>query len=210
MSTLLKGLYAITQASKSDSRQLFSDVEAALKGGASMVQYRDKSRNNKLRRDVTEYLYALCASFSVPLIINDDVDLAKTIGAAGVHLGKDDTDLLAARKELGDQAIIGVSCYNSLRLAEEAEAAGADYIAFGSFFDSPSKPEAVKADLSLLQSWRHHKTPVCAIGGITVENATELISAGADMLAVISSLWAADDIEQQAWMFSRLFEKTKL
>lgn len=208
MSRPLKGLYAITQASDGDSQRLFDEVYAALKGGIIFLQYRDKSRDNKRRRYEAEHLQTLCGRFSVPLIINDDIGLAKTTGAAGVHLGKDDTNLPIARNELGDRAIIGVSCYNSLRLAEEAEIAGADYVAFGSFFNSPSKPEAVTANLSLLQSWRHHKTPVCAIGGITTENGSELLNAGADILAVISNLWESADIEQQARVFSELFKES--
>lgn len=207
MPRLFKGLYAITQSSNGDSQRLFDEVDAALRGGAKIIQYRDKSSDSKRRRYEAEHLQTLCDRFSVPLIINDDIGLAKTIGATGVHLGKGDASLLVARKELGDQAIIGVSCYNSLKLAEEAEIAGADYIAFGSFFNSPSKPEAVKADLSLLQNWGHHKTPACAIGGITTENGSELLNAGVDMLAVISNLWNATDIEQQARVFSNLFRE---
>jgi len=206
MLKLLKGLYAITQASNGNSQRLLNDVQGVLEGGASIVQYRDKSDDKSHKQYEAEQILSLCRDFSVPLIINDDVDLAKYIGAAGVHIGKQDAALQQTRKELGPQAIIGVSCYNSLRLAEEAEAAGADYVAFGSFFSSPTKPEAVKAELSLLHSWSHRKIPVCAIGGITLENATDLIDAGADMLAVISGLWEATDIEQEARLYSQLFK----
>ncbi len=205
MQTTLKGLYAITRDSQGDSQRLLAEVEAALRGGASIIQYRNKSGGEKQRLNEARQILKLCRHYAIPLVINDDILLAKRIGAAGVHLGRDDADLQTAREILGQKAVIGVSCYNKLELAEQAEAEGANYIAFGSFFDSPTKPAAVKAEQALLQRWKKHRIPACAIGGITPENASALIASGADMIAIISSLWETDDIEQQARTFSELF-----
>ncbi|MGH8400781.1 MAG: thiamine phosphate synthase, partial [Gammaproteobacteria bacterium] len=141
-----------------------------------------------------------------PLIVNDDIALAQSIGADGVHLGRDDAPLEQARVQLGPHALIGVSCYDSLQLATEAAHAGADYVAFGSFFASPSKPDATHASVSLLAAaHRQLSVPICAIGGITPQNGTELVTAGADILAVISGVFAAADIEQAAHRYAQLF-----
>lgn len=207
MQNLLHGLYAITDAGISPADRLAKDVQQALLGGARIIQYRDKSLDSRLRQHQAGELQKLCAEHNALLIINDDVELAAAVGAAGVHLGSDDTDLASAREQLGNNSIIGISCYNRMELAEQAVTAGADYIAFGSFFTSSIKPEAVRAEPELLQQARQLGKPVCAIGGITHENAPDLIKAGADMLAVISDVFAQKDICQAASRLAALFDK---
>jgi len=142
----------------------------------------------------------------VPLIVNDDVDLAVQIGAAGVHLGEDDGDFAIARERLGVDAIIGVSCYDSLDRAHAAAEAGADYLAFGSFFASPTKPNARRATVELLRAAKSLGPPIVAIGGITSDNASPLIDAGADFVAVISGIFAVDDVEQATRRYTTLFQ----
>ncbi len=200
----LRGLYAITRDSGGDSAALRRQVAAALRGGATLVQYRDKSGDAARRQREAADLAALCAEHGVPLIINDDVALAARVGAAGVHLGRDDPDIAEARAALGADALIGVSCYNEPARAEAALAAGADYLAFGSFYPSPTKPHAVRATPALLQRFRG-RAPLCAIGGITLDNAAPLLAAGADLLAVISALWDAPDIAARAAAFAALW-----
>jgi thiamine-phosphate pyrophosphorylase len=200
-----RGLYAITDRALLGDR-LLPAVADALAGGVVMVQYRDKSADHLRRLDEALRLQQLCRSFCVPLIINDDIDLAASVAADGVHLGSEDGQIVDARRHLGPQAIIGVSCYNQLALGEAAIAAGATYLAFGSFYASTIKPAAVNADLALLQQARQRfSAPLVAIGGITRQNARPLIAAGADMVAVISDLFAAVDIQQAAHDFSALF-----
>jgi thiamine-phosphate pyrophosphorylase len=203
----LSGLYAITDSSQ---EQLGHEVELALKGGASIIQYRDKSSDGEQRLAQCEQLLYLCRRHSACLIINDDVELACAIGADGVHLGQDDLDITSAREQLGDQAIIGISCYNSLDLAIAAQEAGADYVAFGRFFPSSTKPQAVKAEIDLLQeAKRRLQLPIVAIGGITSENGAPLIAAGADMLAVIQGLFGQQDISAAAEQLQKLFEQNE-
>ncbi len=193
---VLKGLYAITDSALIPDHQFSAKVAAALRGGARIVQYRDKRDSPALRLKLATDLVYLCREHGALSIINDDVELAAQVGADGVHIGKDDAALNHARERLGQGAIIGVSCYNRLDLALEAEKQGADYVAFGAFFPSQIKPDAVPASLEFLRNAKEKLTiPSCAIGGITTENAQALIDAGADMLAVISSVFAADDIE---------------
>ena len=202
----LSGLYAITTPSENLPQQ----VEAAIAGGARVIQYRDKSSDQPLRLEQAQQLSLICRAAKIPLIINDDVELAARVSAAGVHLGRDDIALFNARRDLGGDAIIGISCYNDLDLALQAQRQGADYIAFGSFFDSPTKPLAVRADSSLLQRAQQElQIPVVAIGGITQENGKILIEAGADMLAVISALFAQADVEQASRSFAQLFSEKK-
>ena len=208
---LLRGLYVITDPNLSPSQALRHRVERALQGGARVVQYRDKSgHTNRRRREVVDLLL-LCRSYGVPLIINDDVELAALTGADGVHLGKDDPSAMRARQRLGDNAIIGISCYNVLHTALVAVKEGADYVAFGSFFPSSTKPHAVRASLSLLVQARSQiGIPICAIGGITTQNAQSLIAAGADMLAVITHIFGHDDPKGAAQGFARLFSQDHL
>lgn len=202
----LRGLYAITDATLQRPDRLAGQVLRAIEGGAKLVQYRDKSSDASFRLQQASSLVAICRSHGVPLIINDDVALAVESGAHGVHLGKDDADLATARQQLGEQAIIGVSCYNSLTLAAQAAAGSASYIAFGRFFPSSTKPHAVQASLDLI---RHAKQqwalPVVAIGGITPDNGRQLVDAGADMLAVVQGLFAALDVRQAAAAYADLF-----
>ena len=202
----LRGLYAISDGPRDD---LLEACAAALEGGARILQYRDKTREASCRLDEARALQALCARFGVPLIVNDDVELAAAAGAAGVHLGEDDGDLASARARLGAQAIIGVSCYDSLERARHFAAAGADYLAFGAFFPSPTKPHARRATLDLLRDARAFGKPLVAIGGITIDNAPSLIEAGADGVAVISALFNAEDVRVAAQAFASLFDAAR-
>lgn len=200
------GLYALTPDGVTDTAALRALVAAALAGGAALVQYRDKQAEQATRHARAEVLLALCRAAGVPLIINDDVRLAATIGADGVHLGRDDPPLADARMVLGADALIGVSCYDSLARARAAAAAGADYVAFGSFFASPSKPAATRCPLTLLDAaQRELALPIVAIGGITPENAADLVHRGADFLAVISAVFGATDVRAAARRFASLF-----
>jgi len=203
----LKGLYAITDSNLISQDSIVQRVSEAILGGAAIIQLREKERSDGELMELASRLCHLCKKQGAIFIVNDRVKLAQKVHAHGVHIGKDDSDLYTARKMLPDK-IIGVSCYNSLQRAIEMEEAGADYVAFGSFFPSPTKPQAVKAPLTLLQEARKVLSiPICAIGGITPENAAHVIEAGAHMVAVISSLWKAPDIKEQAQRFARLFEK---
>ncbi len=202
----LHGLYAITDSSLDDDNTLREAVEHALQGGARLLQYRDKSDDHGKRLRQASLLKTLCAQHDALLIINDDVALAKQCRADGVHLGRDDASVAQARAALGDGGMIGVSCYNQLALARRAQQQGADYVAFGAFYSSPTKPDAVVATLDLLQQAKAELTvPVCAIGGVTVDNAPALVEAGADMLAIISGVFQQPDIRHAASQFSQLF-----
>jgi thiamine-phosphate pyrophosphorylase len=206
----LSGLYAITDPCAGSGQALLDNVAAALRGGARVLQYRDKGSDGEQRLDEALALRRLCADFGALFIVNDDVELARLVGADGVHIGSDDTGLEEARRQLGDEAIIGVSCYNRLELAEQAVAAGADYVAFGRFFPSASKPEAVQAGPGLLRAAKAAlSVPVVAIGGITPDNARSLIEHGADALAVIQGVFAQTDIEDAARQLASLFEQAK-
>lgn len=205
MKNRIKGLYAVTP-DLADTGQLLAQVEAALQGGASLLQYRNKTASTTLRREQATALQALCGEYQVPLIINDHVELCHELDAEGVHLGGEDSDIAAARTLLGPGKIIGVSCYNRLELARHAKAQGADYVAFGSCFGSATKPAAVRAPLELFgQARQEIGLPAVAIGGINAENAALAIEAGADSIAVIGALWTAPDIRHAAQMFSNLF-----
>jgi len=198
------GLYAITDGPRPD---LLAVAEAALRGGAGVLQYRDKSSDGERRQAEAGALLAACRSRGIALIINDDVQLAGRIGAHGVHLGEDDGDVRAARARLGPGAIIGVSCYASLDRARRLAAQGADYLAFGAFFPSPTKPNAQRASVELLRQARPLGLPLVAIGGITADNARQLIDAGADFVAVISGVFGAADPAAAARRYADLFTK---
>jgi thiamine-phosphate pyrophosphorylase len=203
----LSGLYVITDTSLQAPKKLGSHVEQALQGGAKLVQYRDKSGDRTLQLKQSKQLAQLCKQYNVPLIINDNIDLAVEVGAAGVHLGRDDCNLSDARKQLGKQAIIGVSCYNEWQRALTAIENGADYIAFGRFFESKTKPDATPASKKLLQRAKLElQIPVVAIGGITPDNAASLINAGANMLAVIRGVFTEPDIKTVAQQYAALFQ----
>lgn len=204
---MISGLYAITPK-QPDTARLLQQVRAALAGGAAVVQYRSKSQDVALQHEQASELLALCHAFDVPLIVNDSLRLADLGGADGVHLGREDGSVRQARIVLGAEKMIGVSCYNNLELALAAEAGGADYVAFGSFFPSATKPGALAAPLELLrQAGKVLHVPIVAIGGITPENAPALIEAGAAAVAVISGLFDAPDIELAARQYSQLFSR---
>ena len=187
-----RGLYLITP-DDTDTAQLLARTQPLLAAGATWLQYRNKSAGNALRHEQASALQALCLQAGVPLIVNDDVRLAKAIGAAGVHLGEDDGDIAAARTLLGAEAIIGSSCYDQLHLAESAVAVGADYVAFGAFFPTRSKAGTRHADPRLLGEAAALGVPRVAIGGITPDNARSLVEAGADLVAAISGVYDALD-----------------
>jgi thiamine-phosphate pyrophosphorylase len=199
-----RGLYAISDGPRAD---LLVACEAALHGGAVMLQYRDKTADVQRRHDEAAALVALCRRNGVPLIVNDDLELAVAVGAAGVHLGEHDRDIAAARTRLGASAIIGASCYDSLERARRLSAAGANYLAFGSFFPSPSKPHARQAAPDLLTRAMPLGKPLVAIGGITPDNAQDLIDAGADFVAAISGVFATVDPRVAAARYAKLFQK---
>ena len=183
-----------------------SKAELALLGGARLIQYRDKSNETEKRLHQATVLKRLCEQTSSLLIINDDIELAHTVQAHGVHLGKDDVSIDKARQQLGPDAVIGVSCYDQLDLALAAEKIGANYIAFGAFFPSPTKPDAQAASLGLLKAAKQQlHIPVCCIGGITTDNASTLVERGADMTAVITDLFSSKDIQKTASQISHLF-----
>lgn len=203
----IKGLYAITP-DELDTEKLLRQVEQALLGGAAVLQYRNKLAEAPLQLEQAAALREMTRRFGTTFIVNDDVQLAVQVSADGVHLGADDGDIAAARAVLGHEKLIGASCYNRAPLALEAVRQGADYVAFGAFFESRVKPGAVAAPVSMLTTARRElKVPIVAIGGITVENGRQLVAAGADALAVISALWQASDIALAAKEFSRSIEQ---
>ncbi|KRW62774.1 thiamine phosphate synthase [Pseudomonas sp. TTU2014-080ASC] len=203
----LRGLYAITDTQLLSGR-LIPYVEAALKGGARLLQYRDKSSEDARRLREAETLRELCERYGAKLIINDDAELAARLGV-GLHLGQGDGSLSVARALLGRQAIIGSTCHSQMELADAAVQEGANYVAFGRFFNSNTKPGAPSASLELLDEARARLSlPIVAIGGVTLENAPQLIAHGASMLAVVQGLFAADtaaEVERRAEAFSQLF-----
>lgn len=202
----LYGLYAVTLEAPRTKPPLAEQVAQAIAGGARLIQYRNKTRTPAERLHVARSLLAVCQAASVPLIINDDLELAARTGAAGVHLGRDDPDPREARKRLGPRAIIGVSCYDQLQRARQAQAIGADYAAFGRFFPSATKPRAVQATSELLRRARGQlRIPLVAIGGITPENARLPIAAGADLVAAIDGVFGRSDIRAAAAAFAALF-----
>jgi thiamine-phosphate pyrophosphorylase len=197
-----KGLYAIADSSILSNEELLEKVDIVLKNGAAILQYRDKSGIFKHAVEIKK----LCNQHNIPLIINDNLQLAKQLDADGVHLGKDDGDLKSAREFLGANKIIGVSCYNDLNRALEMQNMGATYIAFGAFFSSNTKPLAIKADLELLKEAKKSLSiPIVCIGGITLENADQLISNGANYIAVIQGLFKANDLAKTTQQFSKKF-----
>lgn len=204
---VLKGLYAVTP-DIADTADLLRRVGQALLGGVHLVQYRNKRADVALRREQAAVLLAECRRHGARLVINDDLPLALALGADGAHLGREDGDLAAARAALGPGRLLGVSCYDEMERARVAKRIGADYVAFGSFFASPTKPAAVRAPLTLLAAAKAELgLPVCAIGGITLHNAPQLVAAGADLLAVITDLFEAPDIRARAAAYIFLFSE---
>jgi thiamine-phosphate pyrophosphorylase len=207
--SVISGLYAVTP-DEQDTDALAAKVQQALDGGARLIQYRNKLADTPMRYAQSLGLLALCRPHNVPLIINDHLDIALTIEADGVHLGAEDGDLAAARRALGPGKLLGASCYNRFDLAQKARDAGADYVAFGAAFASPTKPHAVSATLELYARARAELgIPVVAIGGITTANAHLLLEAGVDAVAVITDLFNAPDITATARQFSQLFSPSE-
>ena len=201
---MIHGLYAITPDTD-NSEQLIEQVSAALDGGARILQYRNKGSDAVRRLWQANILKSLAQSRGAIFIVNDDVALAEAIRADGVHLGRDDDAIAAARARLGEAAIIGASCYNSLELARSAVAAGASYVAFGAVFASGTKPGAVHAPLSLFADAARLGVPRVAIGGITTDNAGQVVAAGADAIAVIGGLFNGDGIAERAAALAALY-----
>lgn len=205
----LTGLYVLTDERLGE--RLEATVAAALVGGARLIQYRDKRTDAARREREAAALRKLTRRHGALLIVNDDPALAAAVGADGVHLGKDDPDIGEARRLLGEMGVIGVSCYDSLQRARDAVATGADYITFGSVFPSPTKPGAVRAPLELVAAGKRElAVPVCAIGGITPANAASVVAAGADLLAVVSAVVFAADVEAAARLLTRSIDAARL
>ena len=208
----IRGLYVVTP-DEQNTDVLLVKVEAALRGGINVLQYRNKLADHKLQTQQARAILPLCRHYQVPFIINDSIKLCLTLDADGVHLGADDGNLAEARARLGEGKILGASCYNRLDLALAAAEAGADYAAFGACFASGTKPNAVVAPLDLfIQAKQAINIPLVAIGGITLENAAQVIKAGADTIAVVGALFNAEngqDIEETARRFSQHFFKCK-
>jgi len=205
--TVLRGLYAITSAALcQDPQRLAAGVAAAIAGGARLIQYRDKASDAAQRRLNARHLAQLCRQAGVRFIVNDDMQLAADARADGVHLGKSDGDVSAARALLGAGALIGVSCSGDLQRALAAQDQGADYVAFGRFFDSRTKPDAPATDIGLLHRARAQlRLPICAIGGVTPDNGAPLLAAGADLIAAVDGVFGAPDIEAAARRYAALF-----
>ncbi len=202
---LIKGLYAITDT-RLTGKALLEKTRQVIEGGATLIQYRAKTVDMHLRSRDARGLRVLCEHYDTPFIINDDVTLAQECGAHGVHLGKGDETIQQARAVLGTHAIIGASCYNDLDRARTAQESGADYVAFGRFFTSSTKPDAVPAPIALIgQAKSLLKVPVVAIGGITPDNAVPLVAAGVDAVAVINGLFGQPDPRHAARRYARLF-----
>lgn len=199
------GIYAIT-SEESSTDSLLDKATRVLAGGIACLQYRDKSASAELRRHRAEVLRGLCERHATPLVINDDLDLARAVGATGVHLGRDEIERLPEARRAIPRLLVGVSCYDSLGLASEAVRNGADYVAFGSVFPSVTKPNAVHCGLDVLRKARSLlDVPIVAIGGITPENGGEALRAGANLVAVISGLFDVPDIETELLRYRALF-----
>lgn len=205
----IAGLYAIadTEVVGQSGFEIQEAVKLALIGGCHLIQYRDKTRDRQARLNQAYDLKNLCDQYQATFIVNDDIELAFEVQASGVHLGRDDGSLKKARNLLGQNKLIGISCYNDLQRAQAFVREGADYVAFGSFYPSQTKPHAVAASLDLIQKASQTLTiPVVAIGGINIHNATPLIEAGANALAIISDLFLDNDIESKAVAYQALFK----
>lgn len=204
----IHGLYAITP-DEANTDLLLAKVEAALQGGISVLQYRNKQASEQLQTQQASAIFPLCKQYQVPLIINDSVELCLALNADGVHIGADDGNIAEVRAKLGANKILGASCYNRFDLALSAQQAGASYVAFGACFASSTKPHAPVASLDLFkQAKAQLKIPAVAIGGITLENANLAIAAGANAIAVINAIFNADDIKAQTEKFKLLFQKS--
>lgn len=205
----LQGLYAITDPELMGT-DLVSKTEQAISGGINILQYRNKTAPHKQQEHEAQMLAELCKNHNVLFIINDNVELAIKVNADGIHLGQKDTSIRQARELLGENKIIGVTCNNQVVLAQAAQAQGADYVAFGRFFNSLTKPSAPHAELSLLrEAGKLITIPVAAIGGITPELAPLLLKEGADMLAVIHGIFAQKDVLNTTRQYVEIFNAPK-
>ena len=201
------GLYIITDSDRLDFSTLCQRTESILEAGVPVLQYRDKAADQATRRERALAIQDLCSQQDTLFLVNDDVQLARDIGADGVHIGQGDLPYLEARQLLGEQAIIGVSCYNRLDLALDAQSQGADYIAFGAFFSTRTKSQTTPAQPELLRRAKLELViPIIAIGGITLENGGTLLQTGANLLAVASSVYNSNDPTQVVLKFKQLFQ----
>lgn len=202
----LRGLYVITDGNLTSDKQLLAYVRTLLDNNVSLIQYRDKSKDKDKRFHQASELLQLCQEYKKPLIINDDIELAKQINAGGVHIGQADGSITKARDLLGAESIIGVSCYGSLEFAFAAQKQNADYVSFGACFASPTKPQAPIISLATVKNACAHLTiPVVAIGGITLDNAASVLATGVSMLAIISDLAASDSLADRIKKYNQLF-----
>ena len=204
-SFIIKGLYAITP-DMTDLNTLIQKTQSAIEGGAFMVQYRSKIHDRDVKMQQCAAILRLCREYDVPCIVNDDVEMCHILEADGVHLGENDDNIAEVRRILGEDAIIGSSCYDQLDRAKQAQKEGATYVAFGAMFPTPTKPNAPRATLELLREAKSEiEIPIVAIGGITVNNAHDVIEAGADAIAVITSLYESNSIKETAETFLKMF-----
>ena len=204
-SFIIKGLYVITP-DMTDLNTLIHKTKLAIEGGAFMVQYRSKMQDRVVKMQQCAAILRLCREYDVPCIINDDVEMCHILEADGVHLGVNDDNIAEVRRILGEDAIIGSSCYDQLERAKQAQKEGASYVAFGAMFPTPTKPNAPRATLALLkEAKREIHIPIVAIGGITVNNAHDVIETGIDAIAVITSLYEAKSIKETAETFLKMF-----
>ena len=203
----LKGLYVITDEKLIPREGFVDTVEKAIKGGARIVQLREKNSSSEEILRLGEKLIELARRYNVPVIINDYPEIARDIGADGVHLGQDDTSVAEAREILGDNAIIGVSCYGSIERGIEAHREGADYLAFGTPYFTPTKPERQPTSFEVLKEAKRvlPKIPIFAIGGVTPQNVASVLQTGVDGIAVITSVFGSSDPEKASREFSAFF-----
>ena len=203
-----RGLYAITDSALHTGAALEQAVTRAIAGGARVIQYRDKSADADRRHCEATMLVRLCRRHDVPMIVNDDIELALSCDADGVHIGRNDQDLTAARSRLGSDFIVGVSCYNRVELAKAAQRDGADYVAFGSMYSSSTKPDATRCEIATLELARACiHVPIVAIGGITPDNGGALLDAGVDLLAIVRGVFGQGDPTASAQRYSQLFSR---
>ena len=204
-SFIIKGLYAITPDS-ADLNTLIQKTQLAIEGGAFMVQYRSKIHDRDVKMQQCAAILRICREYDIPCIVNDDVEMCRVLEADGVHLGENDDNIAEVRHILGEDAIIGSSCYDQLDRAKQAQKEGASYVAFGAMFPTPTKPNAPRATLELLREAKSEiQIPIVAIGGITMNNAHDVIETGIDAIAVITSLYESNSIKETAETFSQMF-----
>jgi thiamine-phosphate pyrophosphorylase len=206
MISKLHGLYPVSESSLIYYDSLPSALELMFEGGVTIFQLRDKSQDKSHLLSVCKEIRRICNQYGALFIIDDDVEFAINIDADGVHLGEHDMTIEMARAKLGNGKIIGASCYGSIERALQMQAAGADYAAFGAFFASKTKPLAPTVERGILEEAKKAlNIPICAIGGITDTNASELTSKGADMVAVITDIWQCDDLHEKIINYKRYF-----